>query len=135
MSVRTRLAAAAIGFLLPAAALARWIGSPAGAPSDVRLPVLLDPIAAWTLAGESHLSSFEMSLIRPDAHLVRFYHAADRSPILLYVGLYGGRAGYDAGAHDPEVCFPAQGSLHQSFGVATYAVGTLALVGVARLLR
>ena len=29
----------------------------------------------------------------------------------------------------------AQGSLHQSFGVATYAVGTLALVGVARLLR
>jgi exosortase len=29
----------------------------------------------------------------------------------------------------------AQGSLHQSFGVATYAVGTLALVGVTRLLR
>jgi len=29
----------------------------------------------------------------------------------------------------------AQGSLHQSFGLATYAVGTLALVGVARLLR
>jgi exosortase len=29
----------------------------------------------------------------------------------------------------------AQGSLHQSFGIATYAVGTLALVGVARLLR
>src|SRR5262245_42619091 len=29
----------------------------------------------------------------------------------------------------------AQGSLHQSFGVATYAVGTLGLVGIARLLR
>jgi exosortase len=29
----------------------------------------------------------------------------------------------------------AQGLLHESFGVATYAVGTVALVGVARLLR
>jgi exosortase len=29
----------------------------------------------------------------------------------------------------------AQGSLHQSFGVATYAVGTLALIGIARILR
>ena len=29
----------------------------------------------------------------------------------------------------------AQGLLHESFGVATYVVGTLALVGVARLLR
>ena len=29
----------------------------------------------------------------------------------------------------------AQGILHQSFGIATYALGTAALVGVARLLR
>jgi exosortase/archaeosortase family protein len=29
----------------------------------------------------------------------------------------------------------AQGNLHQSFGIATYAIGTAALVGVARLLR
>ena len=29
----------------------------------------------------------------------------------------------------------AQGSLHQSFGVATYLVGTLALIGVARVTR
>jgi exosortase len=29
----------------------------------------------------------------------------------------------------------AQGALHESFGLATYVVGTLALVGVARLLR
>ena len=29
----------------------------------------------------------------------------------------------------------AQGLLHESFGIATYAVGTLALVGVAKLLR
>jgi len=29
----------------------------------------------------------------------------------------------------------AQGLLHESFGVATYAIGTLALVGIARLLR
>ena len=29
----------------------------------------------------------------------------------------------------------AQGSLHESFGLATYAVGTLAVIGVARLLR
>jgi len=29
----------------------------------------------------------------------------------------------------------AQGSLHEGFGVATYAIGTLAVVGVARLMR
>jgi exosortase len=29
----------------------------------------------------------------------------------------------------------AQGLLHESFGVATYAIGTLALVGIARMLR
>ena len=29
----------------------------------------------------------------------------------------------------------AQGLLHDSFGLATYLVGTLALVGVARILR
>ena len=29
----------------------------------------------------------------------------------------------------------AQGSLHQSFGLATYVIGTLAMIGVARLLR
>ncbi len=29
----------------------------------------------------------------------------------------------------------AQGSLHQSFGLATYVIGTLAMIGVARLVR
>ena len=32
-----------------------------------------------------------------------------RTPIWLYVGIYTGRAGYGKGAHDPEVCYPAQG--------------------------
>ena len=67
-----------------------------------------DPIGTWALAAESQLSDVEMAMIRPDAHLMRGYEAPDRSPILLYVGLYGGRAGYDAGAHDPEVCYPAK---------------------------
>jgi EpsI family protein len=109
MRVRLRLAAAAIGFLLPALALARWTGSPAASASDVGLPRLPDPIGSWALAGEGHLSDTEMALISPDAHLVHGYQAPGRPPILLYIGLYGGRAGYDAGAHDPEVCYPAQG--------------------------
>ena len=29
----------------------------------------------------------------------------------------------------------AQGSLHETFGVATYVLGTLAVIGVARVLR
>jgi exosortase/archaeosortase family protein len=29
----------------------------------------------------------------------------------------------------------AQGALHESFGLATYIVGTLAMIGVARVLR
>jgi len=109
MRVRVRLAAAAIGFLLPGLALARWTASSASTAAVVRLPTLPESIAGWTLSGESHISDIEMAIIRPDAHIVRWYQAPDRSPILLYVGLYGGRAGYDAGAHDPEVCYPAQG--------------------------
>ena len=109
MRVRIRLTAAAIGFLLPALALARWSASTAPNVASVRLPVLPEPIATWTLAAESQISAIEMAIVRPDAHLLRWYGAPDRSPMLLYVGLYGGRAGYDAGAHDPEVCYPAQG--------------------------
>ena len=109
MRVRFRLAAAAIGFLLPALALARWTSSPAASASDVGLPVFPEPIGNWALAGERELSEIEMAIISPDAHLLRGYEAPGRPPIVLYVGLYGGRAGYDVGAHDPEVCYPAQG--------------------------
>src|SRR5262249_52464491 len=95
--------------LLPGLSLARWAASTASTGAAVHLPVLPETIATWSLAGESHLSDIEMAMIRPDAHLLRYYKAPDRSPIVFYVGLYGGRAGYDAGAHDPEVCYPAQG--------------------------
>jgi len=109
MKVRARLVGAAIGFLLPALALARWTASAGAAGAPAGLPVLSEPIAAWTLSSESRLTDNEISIINPDAYLLRSYEAPERAPIVVYVGLYKGRAGYDAGAHDPEVCYPAQG--------------------------
>jgi EpsI family protein len=109
MRVKARLAAAALGFALPALALARWLASGAMASAPIALPALPEAMGPWSLAVESRLSDEHLELIRPDAHLVRRYEAPGRTPLWLYVGLYAGRAGYDAGAHDPEVCYPAQG--------------------------
>ena len=50
-----------------------------------------------------------LAIIEPDAYLMRRYEAPGRTPIWIYVGVYAGRAGYGKGAHDPEVCYPAQG--------------------------
>ena len=109
MRVRARLAAAAFAFLVPALALTRWQAAGGTAKAAIGLPPLPDAIGPWALVEEQRLSAEHFAMLTPDAHVWRLYAAEGRAPIWAYVAVYAGRAGYEAGAHDPEVCYPAQG--------------------------
>ena len=108
MIVKLRLLAVAIAFLLPTLAIARW--SLTGAESaPVSLLSLPAQVGAWHATEEEQLSDEIWAIIEPDAHIVRLYEAPGRVPIWLYLGLYSGRTGVGKAAHDPEICYPAQG--------------------------
>jgi EpsI family protein len=109
MSARSRLLAVVIALLAPGLALGRWMTSVGDASASVRAPELSAEIGPWRLERETRLSAEHFAMLEPDAHLWRLYQAPGRSPIWAYVALYAGRSGYEAGAHDPEVCYPAQG--------------------------
>jgi EpsI family protein len=109
MAVRVRLAAVALAFLLPALVLARWLVGGGMTSGAIALPALPPQIGPWTLLAETQLDENDLSILQPDVHLMRRYEAPDRVPIWTYVGIYAGRAAYGKGAHDPAVCYPAQG--------------------------
>ncbi len=109
MSVRLRLAATLLSLLIPALLLARWtlaIRTPIG---PISTPALPSQAGAWTATREERLEPEALAIIEPDAHVIRLYEAPGRTPIWIYVGVYTRRAGHAAGAHDPEVCYPAFG--------------------------
>ena len=109
MRARTRLATSLAAVLVPALLLGSW--TQARRTDDTRVPTLRIPerIGPWTSVAEDALNEAALGQIRPDAYRLRAYAAPGRAPIWLYVGLYGGRGGGAKGAHDPEVCYPAQG--------------------------
>jgi EpsI family protein len=109
MSARIRLAGVAVALLLPALVLGRWLLATSASTLLVPTPSLPHQIGPWHATAEEGLEAEILALIEPDAYLMRRYEAAGRTPIWLYVGVYVGRAGYGKGAHDPEVCYPAQG--------------------------
>jgi EpsI family protein len=108
MKTRARLFATLLALLVPVLVQARWTAGGAAGP-PVALPTLPQAIGPWVVADEQRLSEQHQEMLMPDAHVWRLYEAPGRSPIWLYVAAYGGRTGYDGGAHDPEVCYPAQG--------------------------
>jgi EpsI family protein len=108
MKTRGRLFATLLALLVPVLVQARWIaGEGTGPPATV--PMLPEAIGPWVVVDEQRLSEQHQAMLTPDAHVWRLYEAPERSPIWIYVAAYGGRTGYDGGAHDPEVCYPAQG--------------------------
>jgi EpsI family protein len=109
MRVRVRLSLLAIAFLVPGLVLARWLsgGGLEGAP--LSLPVLSESLGPWKMAAERSMADSDVALLQPDAYFVRRYEAPGRTPIWAYVAMYASRAAYGKGAHDPEVCYPAQG--------------------------
>lgn len=103
-----RLATGLGALLLPALALGAWSFATARSPDVVQL-TLPERIGPWTALREESLSDDAIELVEPDDYVMRLYEAPGRAPIWLYAALYGGRSGYGKGAHDPEVCYPAQG--------------------------
>ncbi|MFI5314433.1 MAG: exosortase C-terminal domain/associated protein EpsI [Myxococcota bacterium] len=100
------LAAVFVCLLLPLASfgLVRSRGrvSPAFDPSLV--PARL---GAFEVARSEELSEDVRAMVAPDAYLLRLYSGRAGAPVWAYVAFYD-RAGAK-GAHDPAVCYPAQG--------------------------
>jgi EpsI family protein len=109
MTLRLRLAAVAIALLIPALVLGRWLLVTGTATPTVATPSLPHQVGPWRATTEDRLDAEVLAIIEPDAHVLQLYEAPGRTPIWVYVGVYGGRASYGKGAHDPEVCYPAQG--------------------------
>lgn len=109
MNVRLRIAAVAIALSIPGVVLGQWAIATAAAGGPVSPAPLPRRVGAWLATADEQLDADELALIDPDAYVLRRYEAPGRTPIWVYVGSYAGRAGYGKGAHDPEVCYPAQG--------------------------
>ncbi len=108
MNLRARLVLALLAAALPAATLASWTWSSSRAVTlEQKLSVPLQA-GPWQLDKESQLEADVLEMIQPLAYVMRRYQAPGRTPIWLYVGIYAGRAG-QVGAHNPNVCYPAQG--------------------------
>ncbi len=109
MNVRGRLIAIQLALIVPGLLLGVWMNGAASRASDVSMPALPKQIGVWTQVLEQKLQPEHFKMLQPDAYLARLYEAPGRAPIGIYVGLYGGRAHYGKGAHDPNVCYPAHG--------------------------
>ncbi|MBW2665972.1 MAG: EpsI family protein, partial [Deltaproteobacteria bacterium] len=66
-------------------------------------------VGPWHATEQQRLADGVIAAIKPDSHLMQLYEAPGRTPIWLYIGVYAGRGSYGKAAHDPEVCYPAQG--------------------------
>jgi EpsI family protein len=108
MSRRGRLAATAAALLLQTLVMVRWLSLEAPFADGAIVPELPARIGSWSLAAEHSLSGGELDMLAPDAYLARRYDWAGL-PIWVYIAMYGGQRSDGKGAHDPLICYPAQG--------------------------
>jgi EpsI family protein len=128
MSRRSLLVATLLALLLPGAVLARWVQEPGSQTPFPEVPDLPREVGPWQATRQRLLEDDVLEMIEPTSYLLQLYEAPGRTPIWLYIGVYAGRAGYGKGAHDPEVCYPAQGweiQRSERFGVPIDEGGTL----------
>jgi EpsI family protein len=69
-----------------------------------RIPTRLGSL---DLSSEAELPADVLEMISPDAHTLRLYTDGSGSAIWAYLAFYSGNGAKSA--HDPEVCYPAQG--------------------------
>lgn len=74
---------------------------------DFDLARLPQRLGSLELAREATFSAAELAPISPDAYSLRLYADERGHAIWVYVGFYAGTGG--GAAHDPKVCYPAQG--------------------------
>lgn|GEM_PF-2450587 len=109
MSRRSLLIATLIALLLPGALLWRWTRAPETRTPYPETTPLPSEVGPWHATEQRRLADDVFEMIEPDSYLMQLYEAPGRTPIWLYIGVYAGRTSYGKGAHDPEVCYPAQG--------------------------
>jgi len=106
MNRSLRLAAVLLALLLPTATH-ELIARRASAVARFDLARIPDRLGALSLADEQELPAEVLALIAPDAHALRLYADPSGAGIWAYLAFYSGSGA--AGAHDPQVCYPAQG--------------------------
>lgn len=106
MSAYVRLAAIALALLIPAAVvqLERLHVLEDRTTFDSEIPAT---IGEWKSVRDSKLDPDSVALLEPKSYAMRLYSAPNQPPIWAYVAFYSG--GGELGAHDPAVCYPAQG--------------------------
>jgi EpsI family protein len=103
---RVRLALVLLFALLPlVASRVSTLRSAHARSYDAR--VLPERLAGHRLRGEQPLASDVVTMLSPESYSMRVYTDDDGSVVWVYVALYSGTE--TSGAHDPTVCYPAQG--------------------------
>ncbi len=102
---RLRLALVLAFVSLPLVA-ARVVELRAGTPHDWDARALPEQIAAHRLVREQPLDAEVESMLEPESYTMRRYEHGD-SAVWVYFAIYSGTD--STGAHDPAVCYPAQG--------------------------
>jgi EpsI family protein len=106
MSFTGRLAAVVLALALPGTLLVVRLAAP-GPPKVFSLEGVPTELPGYAGVAEQRLSDDALAALDPDAYLQRLYAPPEGDPVWLYVGLYSGVGA--KGAHDPDVCYPAQG--------------------------
>jgi EpsI family protein len=104
---RLRLVLVLVFALLPLLASGFWrLGPPRATPlGEARMPDVLD---GHRVRGEERLDPVVLSMLVPEWYAMRLYADDAGGSAWVYVALYAGH-GEQGGAHDPAVCYPAQG--------------------------
>jgi len=101
-----RLAAVLVALFLPLATH-QLIAERAHGVARFDLARIPDRLGALALAEQQELPADVLAMISPDAHALRLYADGHGSGIWAYLAFYSGTGA--VGAHDPQVCYPAQG--------------------------
>ncbi len=104
MNATARLAAILLALAAPGAVVTNVLSRDQRTFSLDGIPTELD---RYSRVGEERLDADVLAMIEPDDYLLRVYTPGDGAPVWLYIGLYSGDG--SKGAHDPNVCYPAQG--------------------------
>ncbi len=107
MSSSLRLTSVLFALLVPGSILAYWSSqSDPGALRFDSRPISRE-LAGYRQNGESELEPEVLAQIQPDLYRLWLYSSEGRPPIWSYLAFYRGIV--FTGAHDPAVCYPAQG--------------------------
>ena len=108
MRVLPRLSATLLGLLLPSTLLLyRLFGGEDGTAGfeNAHIP---EELGMYRTTSEERFDPSSMALVQPDRYLLRLYERPDSDRLnWAYIAFYGSRTSTQA--HDPEICYPAQG--------------------------